>query len=67
MKFNNIRIALDPVFQPPVWPASKKHLIPDNVIEGNKFEIIFDEVQDGPALKALNQGESQGAQRIIII
>ncbi len=38
-------------------------MIPDNVIEGNKFEIIFDEVQDGPALRALNQGEAQGAQR----
>jgi hypothetical protein len=48
---NVFRIALDPIFPPPSWPKSKRHQIPDNPYENNKFELIFDEVIDGPPLK----------------
>jgi tubulin--tyrosine ligase len=26
---NVYRIAIDPLFPPPIWPQSKKHLLPD--------------------------------------
>ena len=60
------RIAVDPVFPPPIpWATSKKFLLPDNPLENNKFEMIFDERQEGLKLKKLfkevsiteNQGE----------
>lgn len=37
---------MDPIFPPPFfeeWPQNKKLFIPDNVLENNKFELIFDE------------------------
>jgi hypothetical protein len=42
------RIALDPVFPPPNFYNPKK-IICDNYTE-NKFELVFDEVTDGPQL-----------------
>lgn len=46
---NAFRIGLDPLFPPPLnWPGHKKHLVPDNIWEGNRFELIFDESVDGP-------------------
>lgn len=48
---NAFRVAVDPLFPPPnIWPSQKKHLAPDNVAENNRFEIIFDEIVDGPEL-----------------
>ncbi len=45
---------MDPIFPPPIhWPNTKKHMAPDNVLENNKFELIFDEIVDGPPLKLL--------------
>ena len=41
---NTFRIAVDPIFPPPTFPKNKKHLIPDNLFEANKFELIFDEL-----------------------
>lgn len=39
-----IRIAIDPVFPPPVeWPTSKRGWVPENCMDNNKFELIFDE------------------------
>lgn len=46
---NLFRIAVDPIFPPPFydeWPQNKKLFIPDNLLENNKFEIIFDELVD---------------------
>ena len=34
---NTFRIVLDPIFPPPTFPKSKKHLIPENMWENNKF------------------------------
>lgn len=45
---NAFRIGLDPLFPyPNNWPMQKRHLMPDNIIETNKFELIFDESCDG--------------------
>lgn len=46
--YNNNRIALDPIFPPPNFYHPKK-IICDNYLE-NKFELIFDEITDGPLL-----------------
>lgn len=40
---NVFRVAVDPIFPPPSFPKSKKHLVPENIYESNKFELIFDE------------------------
>lgn len=32
---------------------TKKLMLPDNLIETNKFELIFDEVEEGRELKSL--------------
>ena len=49
-----LRIGLDPLFPPPFnWSQSKKHLVPDNVSDNNKFELVFDEAVDGGLLKLL--------------
>lgn len=43
IKYNKIRIGLDPLFQAPHnWPAHKKYELGDSLIENNKFSIIFD-------------------------
>ena len=47
---NAFKIALDPIFPPPdvAWTNSKKHLIPtDNIALNNKFELVFDDREEG--------------------
>ena len=40
---NAFRIAIDPLFPPPLqWPKSKKHLIAEHAFDHNKFNLIFD-------------------------
>ena len=63
------RIAIDPLYPPPPigsvnlilkfkWPKNKRHQVPENPYSTNKFELIFDEFYDGPALqKILNIDE----------
>lgn len=51
---STFRIGLDPLFPPPVnWPGIHKHNAPDNLIENNKFELIFDEIEEGDQLREL--------------
>ncbi|EAS00525.2 tubulin-tyrosine ligase family protein (macronuclear) [Tetrahymena thermophila SB210] len=50
---NVFKVAVDPIFPPPNFPKSKKHLIPENIFESNKFELIFDELQDAQQLSTL--------------
>lgn len=47
---NAIKIAIDPIFPPPPWPASKRHLLSDAVESENKFSLIFDESSDAPEI-----------------
>ena len=45
------RIAIDPIFPPPsieeLTTLTKKLMLPDSPVETNKFELIFDEVEEG--------------------
>ena len=50
------------MFPPPHWTASKKHLLPDNLLENNKFELIFDEMEEGLGLKNLLQENNNSQQ-----
>ncbi|CAD8123980.1 unnamed protein product [Paramecium sonneborni] len=46
---NLFRIVIDPIFPPPFfeeWPLNKKVFIPDNILENNRFELLFDEQID---------------------
>lgn len=48
------RLTLDPLYPPPPnWANAKRNLMPENYIENNKWELIFDEAEDGPAVRAL--------------
>ena len=41
---------MDPIFPPPNyvdWKQSKRDIVPDNLVENNKFELIFDELYEG--------------------
>ena len=51
--FKLLRIAVDPIYPPPdfsKWSGSKKEYIPENVLQTNRFELIFDELIDGKNL-----------------
>ena len=48
---NAVKISVDPLFPPPVWPNSKKHLIPDAM--DNKFELVYNDGTDAAELKNL--------------
>lgn len=48
------------MFPPFYWSVSKRGLIPENMLQNNKFEIVFDEKEHGPALKAILQVENIG-------
>ena len=52
---NALRIAVDPLFAPSlnILLQNKKYLIFDNSFEFNKFELVFDELEDGKYLKKL--------------
>lgn len=45
------RLSIDTIVQPPessVWPPCKKHLLfYDNVLENNRFHLIFDDRDEG--------------------
>ncbi|EGR34749.1 tubulin-tyrosine ligase family protein, putative [Ichthyophthirius multifiliis] len=47
---NTFKIAVDPLFPPLNIPKSKNYLIPLNAYESNKFELIFDDQNDGKKL-----------------
>ncbi|EAS02045.3 tubulin-tyrosine ligase family protein (macronuclear) [Tetrahymena thermophila SB210] len=55
---NVLKIAIDPIFPPPNFPKSKKHLIPEQIYENNKFELLFDSEVDGERIKKLYQNIS---------
>lgn len=58
---NCIRIAVDPIFPPPNSSKinTKHKTIPEFVFENNKFELIFDEERDRPALSTLMSNADQ--------
>ena len=52
MMENALRIVVDPIFTPPENFSQKKSVVHD-ICPENKFELIFDEAWDGPALKEI--------------
>jgi len=45
------RLTIDPLFPPPNDFSSKKHTLPENPMENNRFELVFDEAEEGEALR----------------
>jgi hypothetical protein len=59
---NSIRLAVDPFYPPPNIHNCKirKIYIPNNVVESNNYELIFDEEQDKERLnKVFSSSKSQ--------
>ncbi|CAI2368766.1 unnamed protein product [Moneuplotes crassus] len=56
-----IQVAVDPFFQPEIWPKSKRHLIPEPT---ETFELIFNERTDGHKFKKF-QGPKPGNFEVI--
>ncbi|CAD8054068.1 unnamed protein product [Paramecium primaurelia] len=54
---NAFRLSIDTIVPPPessAWPPNKKHLLfYDNLLENNRFQLLFDEKDDGLELKNL--------------
>lgn len=50
---NVFKVVVDPIFPPPSFPKSRKHLVPENIFESNRFELIFDELIDASKLEHL--------------
>lgn len=46
---NALRLAVDPIFPPPVGFSQRKNIVHELCPE-NRFELIFDEKRDGPEL-----------------
>lgn len=48
---------VDPIFPPPaieeLVSLGKRLTLPENLLENNKFELIFDEAEEGRELKML--------------
>lgn len=59
---NTFKIAVDPIFPPPNYPKSKKHMIPDFVYTNNKFELIFDELSERDALLQMFNNYNNGTK-----
>ena len=56
------RLTLDPMFPPYQWPYSKKQSLPEDLLGHNKFELVFNEAEEGAALKNILQQSDNGAQ-----
>jgi len=46
---NAVRLAVDPIFPPPVSFSQRKNVV-NELCPENKFELVFDEKIDGPEL-----------------
>ncbi|CAD8049611.1 unnamed protein product [Paramecium primaurelia] len=63
---NAFRLSIDTLIPPPeqsTWPPNKKHLLfYDNMLENNRFQLIFDEREDAQELKILYSNQSNDDQ-----
>lgn len=53
---NAFRIAVDPVFPPPGQAYLlnlPRTFVPENILEVNRFELVFDEIEEGKELKSI--------------
>lgn len=51
---NALKLAVDPLFQPPEHYSQKKAFVGDPCPE-NRFELIFDDSVDGPVIEAMRK------------
>lgn len=62
---NAFRIGLDPLFPPPSTLNSEyKYSIPENALHYNKFELVFDEDEEGEPLRKLYQASDISKNKI---
>ena len=62
---NAFRIAVDSIFPPPdfsCWNVQKKPFIPEDMMEYNRFELIFDEIADGPLIRNLRNKKEENSK-----
>ncbi|KAL4438061.1 hypothetical protein ABPG74_016840 [Tetrahymena malaccensis] len=60
---NTFRIAIDPLFPPPSF-SNHKNFNFDNILENNKYELIFDEVEDSKLIKMTGKDTNLNWQMI---
>lgn len=63
------RLGLDPLFPPPAhYSNNSKYLAPDCSLEKLQFELIFDEVRDGEAIRQMvgEHGEEYEAMGVVL-
>lgn len=63
---NAFRIAVDSIFPPPdfsSWNVQKKPFIPEDMMEYNRFELIFDEIADGPLIRNLRNKKEENSKK----
>ena len=54
------------MYPPPAWQMNKKLSLPENLLENNKFELVFDEVEDGPALRNILSADKGATGDLIL-
>jgi len=63
---NALRLTIDQMYPPPAWQMNKKLSLPENLLENNKFELVFDEVEDGPALRNILSADKGATGDLIL-
>jgi len=49
---NALRLTIDPLYPPPFEAVPKKQCnLAENIVETNRFELVFDELEEGHLLK----------------
>ena len=59
-------MTIDQMYPPPAWQLNKKLTLPENLLENNKFELVFDEVEDGPALRNILSADKGATGDLIL-
>ena len=59
-------MTIDQIYPPPAWQMNKKNVLPENLLENNKFELVFDEVEDGPALRNILSADKGATGDLIL-
>lgn len=57
-----LRVAVDPIFPPPGQAYLlnlPRTFVPDNILEVNRFQLVFDQVQEGKELKSILTNTAQ--------
>ena len=55
---NTFRIAVDPLYPPPVYSGIKNNFNIENIIELNKYELFFDEIEEAKNIQILENDKN---------